>query len=91
MYSRAILQLGRTVFGIMLNSSRFLPDGSQTDRHNRNGRRAITMPSKHFNAVNRSISSGKKHPNELAFLGGMARKGGKVDVTNNLILIKGKL
>ncbi len=50
--------------GIMLKATRLLPAGSQTDRHNRNGRRAITMPSKHSQKAKRSIPSRKKHPNE---------------------------
>ena len=38
-------------FGIMLNSTRFLPDGSQTDRHSKNGRRAITMTTNIFKRI----------------------------------------
>ena len=44
--------------------TRFLPAGSQTDRHNRNGRRAITMPIKHGKEANRAIASRKKHPDD---------------------------
>ena len=48
----------------MLKANRLLPDGSQTDRHNRNGRRAITMPRKYTKKANRSIPARKKHPDE---------------------------
>ncbi len=64
MYSRTILQLARTFSRIMLKATRPPPDGSQTDRHNRNGRRAITMPSKRSKEANLPIPSRKKHPNE---------------------------
>ncbi len=62
--SRTIQRPTRTLLPIMFKATRFLPGGSQTDRHSRHGRRAITMPSKPVKEANRSISSGKKHPNE---------------------------
>ncbi len=63
-FSRTIQRPTRTLLPIMFKATRFLPGGSQTDRHNRNGRRAITMPRNPAKAANRSIASGKKHPNE---------------------------
>ncbi len=49
---------------IMLKATRPLPDGSQTDRHSRNGRRAITMTTKHIQKDYRSFPSRKKRPNK---------------------------
>ncbi len=43
---------------------RFLSGRSQIDRHNRNGRRAITMTTKHIQKDYRSFPSRKKHPDE---------------------------
>jgi len=41
----------------MLKATRLLPDGSQTDRHIRNGRRAITIPSKHSQSHSYKLKS----------------------------------
>ncbi len=46
---------------IMLKATRLLPDGSQTARHSRNGRRAITMPIKRSKKGKRSIAFRRKH------------------------------
>ena len=41
----------------MVKATRLLPDGSQTDRHSRNGRRAITMPSTHSQSHSYKLKS----------------------------------
>jgi len=50
----------------MLNLTRFLPDGSQTDRHSKNGRRAITMTAKHIQKDYHSIPHKNDDKDRLA-------------------------
>jgi len=47
----------------MFKTTRLLPDRSQTDRHDKNGPRAIAMPSKNSKKANRSILYRKKPAN----------------------------